>query len=69
MSLTAAIKQYILAKYGQHPDMFTNDLEAIDKLRTDAINVQEAHTSGIKKLMTYAAQLTWISRKFPIDVG
>lgn len=49
--------------------MFTSDLETIDRLRADAINVQEPHTSGVKKLLTYAAQLIWIGGKFPIDVG
>lgn len=49
--------------------MFASDLEAIDKLRTEAINVLEPHSSGIKKLMAYAAQLVWISGKFPIDVS
>lgn len=49
--------------------MFDSDMEAIDKLRIDAINVLEPHSSGIKKLMAYAAQLVWISGKFPIDVS
>ena len=49
--------------------MFTADLVAIDQLRTDAINVQEPHQSGIRKLAEYAAQLQWISGKFPIDIG
>ena len=67
--MATAIKQYISTKYDQHPDMFTRDLEAIDKLRADAVNVQEAHVSGIKKLTAYAAQLVFIGGKFPIDVG
>lgn len=49
--------------------MFTTDLAAIDKLRNDAINVQEAHVSGVMKISIYSAQLQWISGKFPIDVG
>lgn len=69
VSMAAAMKQYIFVKYGQHPDMFTADLEAIDKLRIQAVNVQEPHSSGIKKLMAYAAQLLWIGGKFPIDIG
>ena len=69
MSLSAAIKQYISTKYDQHPDMFIQDLETIDKLRTDAINVQEAHVSGVRRLQAYAAQLQWIGGKFPIDIG
>jgi hypothetical protein len=48
--------------------MFRHDLEAIDALRRDAVNVREAHPSGIKKLQAYAAQLVWMSGKFPIDV-
>lgn len=48
--------------------MFTADLAAIDRLRTDAIHVQEAHESGIRKLCEYAAQLQWMGAKFPIDV-
>ena len=68
LQLSTAVKQYISTKYDQHPDMFTADLAAIDKLRNDAINVQEAHVSGVMKISIYAAQLQWISGKFPIDV-
>lgn len=49
--------------------MFASDLEKIDKLRTQAVNVQEPHISGVKHIAAYAAQLIWISGKFPIDVG
>jgi programmed cell death 6-interacting protein len=69
LSLSTAIRQYISKKYDQHPDMFRHDLEVVDALRRDAINVREAHPSGIKKLQAYAAQLVWISGKFPIDIG
>jgi programmed cell death 6-interacting protein len=68
VSLADAIKQYISTKYDQHPDMFTKDLEAIDHLRTSAIHATDSHVSGISKLQAYAAQLVWISGKFPIDV-
>ena len=68
-TLSSAIKQYISTKYDQHPDMFTRDLETIDKLRVDAVNTLEAHTSGIRKLTSYSAQLVWIGGKFPIDVS
>ncbi|SPQ24265.1 cb4f57de-5c5e-4aa1-b4ad-3e729a5f779b [Thermothielavioides terrestris] len=69
ISLASSIRQYISQKYDQHPDMFRHDLEAIDALRRDAVNVREAHPSGIKKLQAYAAQLVWMSGKFPIDIG
>ena len=69
VSMSQPIRQYISTKYDQHPDMFTRDLEAIDKLRTDAVNSLEAHVSGIKKLTAYAAQLVFIGGKFPIDVS
>ncbi|KAI8634355.1 pH-response regulator protein palA/RIM20 [Xylariaceae sp. FL1651] len=69
LSLSSAIKQYISTKYDQHPDMFRQDLDVIDALRRDAVNVREPHPSGVKKLQAYAAQLVWISGKFPIDVG
>lgn len=49
--------------------MFVGDLEAIDKLRADAVNSLEPHISGIKKLTAYAAQLVWMGAKFPIDVS
>lgn len=68
LELSTAVKQYISNKYDQHPDMFATDLAMVDKLRTDAINVQEAHVSGIPKLSRYAVQLQWMSGKFPIDV-
>ncbi|KAI1339949.1 BRO1-like domain-containing protein [Xylariaceae sp. FL0016] len=69
LSLSTAIKQYISTKYDQHPDMFRQDLEVIDALRRDAINVREAHPSGVKKLQAYAGQLVWVGGKFPIDIG
>ncbi|KAL2270692.1 hypothetical protein VTJ83DRAFT_63 [Remersonia thermophila] len=69
VSLGSAIRQYISDKYDQHPDMFRNDLEVIDALRRDAVNSQDPHPSAIKKLQAYAAQLVWVSGKFPIDIG
>ncbi|KIW05353.1 uncharacterized protein PV09_03869 [Verruconis gallopava] len=69
VSLSSAIKQYISTKYDQHPDVFAADLEAIDQLRSDAIHAVEPHSSGIKKLQAYAAQLIWLGAKFPIDIG
>ncbi|ORX92895.1 BRO1-like domain-domain-containing protein [Clohesyomyces aquaticus] len=69
VNLSEAIKQYISSKYDQHPDMFTKDLEAIEKLRSTAIHAQDPHPSNIPKLQSYAAQLVWISGKFPVDIG
>ena len=69
VSISAAIKQYISSKYDQSPEMFVDDLRMIDELRANAINVQEPHFSGIKRLQIYAAQLRWIGGKFPIDVS
>ena len=68
VSLSDAITQYISSKYDQRPDMFADDLLIIDRLRAEAINVQEPHVSGISRLVTYAAQLKWLGGKFPIDV-
>lgn len=69
MSLAATIRQYINAKYDQHPDMFSRDLDLVDVLRRDAVNVRGPHPSGVKKLQAYAAQLVCIGGNFPIDVG
>jgi len=69
LSLSAAVRQYISTKYDQHPDMFRQDLEVIETLRSDAINVREPHPTGVGKLQAYAAQLVWIGGKFPIDVS
>ena len=69
VQLSTAIRQYISTKYDQHPDMFTQDMETIDRLRSDAVNSLEAHVSGIRKLTAYAAQLVWMGGKFPIDIG
>ena len=44
-------------------------MDVIDTLRRDAVNVREAHPSGIKKLQAYAGQLAWICGKFPVEVG
>ncbi|GIK03728.1 pH-response regulator protein palA/rim20 [Aspergillus viridinutans] len=69
VSLSDAITQYISSKYDQRPDMFADDLLIIDRLRNEAIYVQEPHVSGISRLVTYAAQLKWLGGKFPVDVG
>lgn len=69
LSLSDAITQYVSTKYDQHPDMFAEDLMIIDRLRNEAIHVQEPHVSGISRLVTYAAQLKWLGGKFPIDVS
>ncbi|OXV09127.1 hypothetical protein Egran_03110 [Elaphomyces granulatus] len=69
VSLSDAITQYISSKYDQRPDMFTDDLMILDRLRTEAINVNEPHVSGASRLVTYAAQLKWLGGKFPVDVG
>ncbi|KAL2816108.1 BRO1-like domain-containing protein [Aspergillus granulosus] len=69
VSFSTALTQYISSKYDQRPDMFADDLLLIDRLRSEAINVQEPHVSGISRLVTYAAQLKWIAGKFPVDVG
>lgn len=66
--LSDAIKSYISNRYDQHPDSFAVDLQAIDNLRRDAVNALEPHASGIRKLQQYAAQLVWMSGKFPVDV-
>jgi hypothetical protein len=68
VSLSTALTQYISTKYDQRPDMFADDLLIIDRLRSEAINVQEPHVSGISRLVTYAAQLKWLGGKFPVDV-
>lgn len=49
--------------------MFADDLLIIDRLRSEAANVQEPHVSGVSRLVTYAAQLKWLGGKFPIDVS
>ncbi|GMF74943.1 unnamed protein product [Aspergillus oryzae] len=49
--------------------MFADDLLIIDRLRNEAIHVQEPHVSGISRLVTYAAQLKWLGGKFPVDVS
>ena len=69
VDLSAAIKNYISKHYDQSPAQFADDLHAIDALREDAIHVLEPHISGIARLHRYAAQLQYLSGKFPIDIG
>jgi len=69
ISLAPSIRQYISQKYDQHPEVFNKDIDTIDQLRTAAVQSNDTHTSGILKLQSYAAQLVWISGKFPIDIG
>ncbi|KAI7514995.1 hypothetical protein KC347_g191 [Hortaea werneckii] len=68
LRLSDAIKSYISSKYDQHPATFQHDLEVIDQLRKDAVASLEAHSSGVRKLQGYAAQLVWMGGKFPVDV-
>lgn len=68
VSMAEPIKQYISNKYDQHPSMFADDCAAIDNTRVAAVQVADAHVSGIKKLEAYAAQLVWMTAKFPLDV-
>ncbi|KAI9376531.1 BRO1-like domain-containing protein [Aspergillus egyptiacus] len=69
VSLSPALTQYISSKYDQRPDMFADDLLIIDRLRSEAVHVQEPHISGISRLVAYSAQLKWLGGKFPVDVG
>ena len=69
VELKAAITSYISKHYDQSPAQFSEDLQAIDALRDDAIHVLEPHVSGIARLQRYAAQLQYLSGKFPIDIG
>ena len=71
VSLSEALKVYISENYDQHPDMFKQDLEAIDRFRQEAVTAAttDPHSSAIKKISAYAAQLVWIGGKFPIDIG
>ena len=69
LHLSPAIKSYISTKYDQHPDTFARDLEIIDQLRKDAVASVEAHSSGVRKIQAYAAQLVWMGGKFPVDVS
>ncbi|KAI5288166.1 pH-response regulator protein palA/rim20 [Ascosphaera aggregata] len=49
--LSDALKNYISAKYDQHPNMFVEDLLVIDRLRHEAVTVQEPHVG---------ADFTWL---------
>ncbi|RMZ81281.1 hypothetical protein DV737_g2539, partial [Chaetothyriales sp. CBS 132003] len=69
VELALAIKRYISQHYDQSPAQFADDLQAIDALREDAVHVLEPHVSGIARLQRYAAQLQYLSGKFPIDIG
>ena len=69
VDLSSAIKSYISKHYDQSPAQFSDDLQAIDALREDAIHVLDPHISGIVRLQRYAAQLQYLSGKFPIDIG
>ena len=69
VDLSSAIKSYISKHYDQSPAQFSEDLQAIDALREDSIHVFEPHISGVPRLQRYAAQLQYLSGKFPIDIG
>lgn len=67
--LSDAIKQYISSKYDQHPDDFRDDLQEIDALRNAATSSLEAHSTYLDRIHQYAAQLIWLTSKFPVDIG
>lgn len=67
MNLSSAIKSYIESKFDQQPAAFEDDCRDIDRLRNDAIYVNEPHNSGIEKLTAYAAQLRYMVRFLHID--
>lgn len=69
VSLSEAIINYVQERYNQHISAFSDDLEAIDRLRKDAVNSLEPHQSGVIKLQRYAAQLVFLCSKFPLDVS
>ncbi|KAK5110747.1 hypothetical protein LTR62_005624 [Meristemomyces frigidus] len=69
LQLSEPIYKYIETKYDQHPSTFARDLEIIDQLRKEAVNSLEPHSSGVRKLQQYAAQLVYMSGKFPVDIG
>jgi programmed cell death 6-interacting protein len=69
VQLSDAIQSYISSKYDQHPSTFARDLEIVDQLRNDAVNAVEPHSSGVRKIQAYAAQLVWMGGKFPVDVS
>ncbi|KAK3671893.1 pH-response regulator protein palA/rim20 [Recurvomyces mirabilis] len=69
LQLSEPIRKYIETKYDQHPATFARDLEVIDQLRKEAVNALEPHGSGLRKLQQYAAQLVYMSGKFPVDIG
>lgn len=66
MSLAETIRGYINDKYDQHPDMFRADLETVDALRRDAVNVREAHPSGVRKLQAWAGNWLGWGASFPL---
>ncbi|KAK5937413.1 pH-response regulator protein palA/rim20 [Knufia obscura] len=69
VKLSIAIKSYIESKFDQQPAAFDDDCLAIERLREDAIHTVEPHKSGIQKLTAYAAQLRYMSSKFPLELG
>lgn len=69
VALSSSLRTYIESKYDQHPETFARDFEVIDQLRRDAVNSLEPHSSGIRKIQQYAAQLVWMLGKFPVDIG
>ncbi|KAK5089069.1 pH-response regulator protein palA/rim20 [Lithohypha guttulata] len=69
VNLSAAIKSYIESKFDQQSAAFEDDCRAIERLRNDAIHVVEPHTTGVQRLTVYAAQLRYMSSKFPLELG
>lgn len=69
VDLSTAIKSYISTRYEESPEKYADDIRAIEALRQDAITTLEPHVSGVQRLARYAAQLQYMSGKFPIDVG
>ncbi|KAK9474360.1 BRO1-like domain-containing protein [Dipodascopsis tothii] len=68
VQLATAIRHSIEVSYDQHPDMFKDDVDEINKLRESAV-VKDVHVATLKRLVRYFMQLTFMSSKFPADIG
>lgn len=69
LSLSEPLIAYITKEYNDKKTTYDQDCRSLDALRADAVHATDPNVHNIKKLQAYAAQLVWLTGKFPSNVG
>ncbi|XP_067887544.1 tyrosine-protein phosphatase non-receptor type 23 [Heterodontus francisci] len=64
----SAVRQYILKRYGENPDNYSEELKKLDQLRQSAVNVTRDF-EGCSTLRKYFGQLHYLQSRIPMGLG